>query len=112
MKQILWISRHTLTPQQLTSLETFCGGPFRLTLWQESVEQPGLLRSAIEQADVIAAVLPVHLLAAVVEMAGSKPVLVEIANRKLVPGDGEPSVVFSHGGWHRVARLDVELVPV
>lgn len=108
----MWISRHKLTRQQEESLEKFCGGPFEAILWQENVEQLQLLRPAIDRADVIAAVLPVHLLAAVLEMAGEKPVLIEIAKRTLVPGGEESAVVFSHGGWHRVARLDVELIPV
>lgn len=111
MKHVLWISRHNLTAQQTKGLEAFCGGPFCLEQWQDTVEQPELLRPAIARADVIAAVLPVHLLAALVELAGDKPVLVDIAQRTLLPGIQEPDVAFSHGGWQRVAQLELKLVP-
>lgn len=112
MKYILWISRHQLTREQLDGLRTFCGGDFSLEQWENTVEDLAALREAVARADVIAAVLPVQLLAGLVAMAGGKPVLVDTAVRTLLPGDGpEPQVCFSSGGWQRVLRLEVELAP-
>lgn len=113
MKKVLWISRHILTGQQTEGLKRCCGGAFELEQWCDTVEDMTALAAAIARADVIAAVLPVHLLAELVAMAGSKPVLVDTAIRTLVPGDDrEPAVRFASGGWQRILRLEVELAPV
>jgi hypothetical protein len=45
-------------------------------------------------------------------MAGDdKPVLIAQAVRTLIPATdgGEPRVVFAHGGWQRVTRLELVL---
>ena len=112
MKKVLWISRHVLSPEQHAGLETVCGGPFRLEWWRENVEDAAQLREAVAHADVIAAVLPLHLLAEVTAMAGHRPVLISQARRVLVPTDGpEAAVRFTHGGWQRIKRLELELEP-
>jgi hypothetical protein len=42
-----------------------------------------------------------------------KPVLIEIAKRTLVStGASEPTACFSHGSWQKIAKLELELVPV
>lgn len=113
MKRVLWISRHELTGAQRAGLEAYCGTDVSLRWWRENVEQMAALASAIREADVIAAVLPVHLLAELVREAGDRPVLIEEARRSLLPGGGgEVTVRFSHGRWQRVVRLELELVPV
>ena len=110
MKQVLWISRHRLTAEQADELEGLCGGQMTLHWWQENVEQIEQLRAAVLAADVIAAVLPLHLLAELVAMADTRPVLITQAKRVLVDkGGAEADVVFTHGGWQRIRRLELEL---
>ena len=112
LKSVLWISRHVLSPEQRGSLEGLYGG-FELVWWKENVEDVGALAAAVADADVIAAVLPIHLLAALVAMAPDKPLLIDLALRTLVPTDGpEYATRFAHGGWHRIRRLELELEPL
>ena len=109
---VLWISRHCLTPEQTAGLERFCGGPFRLLHRSETIQDIGTLSQDIANADVLAAVLPPHLLAQLVAADSGKPVLIEQSRRQLVPNaSGEPSVLFSHGGWLRIRQMVLETEP-
>lgn len=111
MKNVLWISRHALTGEQLEGLKNFCADDFRVNVWQETVEDLDALAPAIAQADVVAAVLPVHLLAQLV-LTG-KPVLISRAQRILIPQRGkDPAVLFSHSGWLQVDKLILKLTQV
>lgn len=110
MKKILWISRHVLSNDQRSGLERLIGGSFELIWWKENVEDMAELAPAVAAADVIAAVLPVHLLTQLTRMATGKPVLVDLARRTLIPCDGpEDATLFAHGGWQRIRRLELEL---
>lgn len=110
MKKILWISRHILTDGQRAGLVRLCGGPFELIWWKDNVEDMAALAPAVAAADVIAAVLPIHLLERLVSMADGKPILIDLARRTLIPGDGpEDAALFAHGGWQRIRRLELEL---
>ena len=113
MKKVLWISRHPLSKVQREELEAICGGSICLYWWRENVEDIQALEEALVGADVIAAVLPLHLMAALMPLAGERPVLVARARRTLVDSGGaEEEVRFVHGGWQRIRRLEVELEPV
>ena len=112
MKTILWISRHSLTPEQTAELEQFCGGPFHLRHRSESISEIGAIADDIAHADVLAAVLPPHLLAQLVSTAAGKPVLIAQCQRRLKPNAaGELSVIFTHGGWLRVRKMVFETEP-
>lgn len=112
MKKVLWISRHHLTGEQMTGLEAVCGGDFALRWWQDNVEDVAELGKAVAEADVVAAVLPLELLAELVAMAAPRPVVIAKAKRVLVPTEeGEPLVRFTHDGWQQVKRLELKLEP-
>ena len=112
LKKVRWISRHVLSPEQRQGLERLYGS-FELTWWKANVEDLALLAPAVNRADVIAAVLPIHLLAGLLAMAGEKPVLVDLALRTLVPSEGpEDDTRFAHGGWQRIRKLELELEPL
>lgn len=111
MKTVLWISRHNLVPKQVYGLECLCGGPFRLIQHRENVEDIAELLPDIRQADIVAAVLPVHLLAQLKTVAMDTPVLLDQTNRELIPNPGgEPLTRYSHGGWKEIAALELKLI--
>ena len=113
MKRVLWISRHPLSEAQLEELEEICCGSVCLRWWRENVEEIEALQDIINEADVIAAVLPLHLMAALMPLVGERPVLITRARRILVDSGGtEAEVRFVHGGWQRVRRLEVALESV
>lgn len=110
MKKVLWISRHMLTPEQHRGLEKLCSGCFELIWWKENVEDLDALTPALASADLIAAVLPIHLLARLTAMVSRKPVLISLARRTLVDNGGvEAEIRFAHGGWQRIRKLELEL---
>ncbi len=58
MKRVLWISRHQMTSDQRYDLEQVLGDQVVLIRWTETVETVSTLIPLVEQADVVAAVLP------------------------------------------------------
>lgn len=75
MKTVLWISRHAMTEPQLHDLARVLGDTVQVLPYTQTVKQADVLRPLIEQADAIAAVLPVELLAELVTLADERPVL-------------------------------------
>lgn len=72
MKTVLWISRHTMTEPQLRDLARVLGDTVQVLPYTQTVKQADVLRPLIEQADAIAAVLPVELLAELVTLADER----------------------------------------
>lgn len=113
-KTVFWISRHTMTPEQLADLERIMGGPVRLLVWADTVGSMEDLRPQLEQADAVAAVLPLEKLAQLLEMAGDKPVLQAISRRvptgrtiQLPDGRTEQEFAFVHEGWQQLLEVRV-----
>ena len=116
MKRVLWISRHQMTAEQRSDLERVMGEAVELPPWTKTVENLAELRPEVEQADAVAAVLPVELLAELVRLAGKRPVLQTAAVRTptgrvrtLPDGRREPEFAFAHGGWRQILRLELEV---
>lgn len=112
MKTVLWISRHELTPEQADGLRRICGGSFRLVRCSDTVEDIGQLHTQINEADMVAAVFSVFLLADLVQAADGKPVLVSVSGRRatgrtLVFPDGstEKEFRFEHICWRQITQL-------
>ena len=72
MKTVLWISRHTMTEPQQSDLARVLGDTVQVLPYTQTVKQADVLRPLIEQADAIAAVLPVELLAELVTLADAR----------------------------------------
>ena len=113
-KTVLWISRHPMTGEQLAGLERVMGGPVRLEVWADTVEDVEQLRPLLDRADAAAAVLPPELLERLLALAGSKPVLLSSSRR--VPtgrwlerpdGQREREFAFAHAGWRQLVELRV-----
>ena len=110
MKKVLWVSRHPLSREQKEGLTNFCGETPEIVWYQDTVEAPEELIGISREVDVLAVVLPLHLLPVAVETG--KTVLISRAERVVVPKtDGRTEVRFTHGGWLRINRLELDLVP-
>ena len=118
-KTVLWISRHTMTPDQLAELERGLGGPAELIPWRETVEDPAQLLPSIRRADAVAAVLPLEVMARLLPLVGERPLLVARSGRiptgrilTLPDGRQEAEFAFVHRGWQRLLRAEVVFVPL
>ena len=115
MKTVLWISRHSMTPEQLADLERIMGGPVRLRPWTDTVTDIAELAVAAREADAVAAVLPPELLSGLLRLAQGKPVLIAESGRLStgrttagVSGQPEPEYAFVHPCWRQLLRLEIE----
>lgn len=115
MKKVLWISRHEMTTAQLSDLERIMGGTVKLLCWKENVRNVTELMPLIEQADAIAAVLPLQMQANLLQVAEGKPVLQAVAERvlsdterTLADGRKEREVQFIHKRWEQLLRIEVQ----
>lgn len=115
MKTVLWISRHGMTDAQMADLERIMEGPVRLLPWRDTVRDVSALAPAVEEADAVAAVLPLELMARLLRMSGGKPVLQAVSRRlptgrtQVTPEGGqEPEFAFVHDCWQQVLRLEIE----
>lgn len=81
MKKVLWVSRHEMTAEQRADLDRVMGGA-ELLPWKETVTDVAQLLPLLEQADAVAAVLPPELLAKLLTLAGNKPVLRAVSERR------------------------------
>jgi len=116
MKRVLWISRHQMTSDQRYDLEQVLGDQVVLIRWTETVETVSTLIPLVEQADVVAAVLPTELLAQLWKYCQNKPLLQSVSQRvstgrvHVFPdGTAEPEFRFVHGGWQRICRLELKV---
>ncbi len=115
MKTVLWISRHTMTIEQLQSLEHILGEPVKLLCWKDSVYSMDALSDPVHQADLIAAVLPLDLMAKLLTIAEEKPVLRAISKRaatgryiSLRDGRMEQEYDFVFAGWEQIQELTIK----
>ena len=67
------------------------------------------------QADAIAAVLPVELLAELVTLADERPVMQSVSGRRftgrtlhLTDGQTEPEIAFEHLYWQQIVKLELQ----
>ena len=116
MKQVLWISRHQMTPAQRADLERALQDTVQLTCWTQTVRALAQLEPAVRAADAVAAVLPVELLAQLVRLADGRPVLQAVSERQptgrmltLPDGRREAEFAFAHRCWQQIVRLELEV---
>ena len=115
MTKILWLSRHTMTAEQLSDLKRIYGDVEEKT-FDQSVNGWRDVVTAGEDCDVLAVVLPPAILADLTNPRNNqKPVIRAKANR--VPtgntivnpatGKEETEYRFEHAGWERVVKIEV-----
>lgn len=118
VKKIFWLSRHTMTEEQLADLKRIFGEV-------EIVQHDGTVKDAKEvvdlasDCDILAVVLPPAILADLVSpRICTKPVI--RAKAKRVPtgktvispatGKEETEFRFEHAGWEQIKRIVIEAV--
>ena len=118
-KQVLWISRHTMTEAQKADLERVLGGVVCLTVWPDTVEDVEALRPLVLRSDAVAAVLPPEKLAQLLELAGGRPVLRSVSVRRptgrwivLPDGHREQEFAFDHQAWQQILEIRIRTKPL
>ena len=87
-----------------------------LVQWKETVRQMETIRPLIDKADVIAAVLPLELMAELIKVSGGKMVLQSVAERiptgrmrLSIEGGEEPEFAFRHRYWQQIIGIDLKV---
>ena len=114
MKSVIWISRHQMTDDQLCDLERIAGERVNILQCKDTLKDLRRLQPLLRHVDIVAAVLPLDLLAELRQMAGDTPVLVSVSRREptgrmrsLPDGGEEPEFRFVHAGWEQVVELQL-----
>lgn len=114
MKNVLWISRHTMTPEQREDLEHVLGDEILLVNWKDTLDDLQPIAQILDLMDAIAAVLPLQLLAELKELAGDKPVLTAVSERRpsgrtltLPDGRTEQEFLFVHQYWEEILEIRI-----
>ena len=108
MKNVLWFSRHQMTPEQENDLHRIYGD-FTLTQVSKTIKSAYELQEEIKENDVIAIVAPVNLQEQFLKLAAGKPVISCRNQRVLVKSeDGiEEKVQFVFDGWYQIDEIRV-----
>lgn len=110
----LWISCHQLTQGQLCDLHQFYSKDLTVRVVDQTLSTIHTMLPHLAWADVIGAVLPMELLAELVQAAAGKPVLV--AHSQRVPtgktimnatGHSEHEYRFEHTYWEQIDKLEL-----
>ena len=116
MKTILWISRHEMTTEQMTDLERIMQDNIQLLCCRDTVNQIETILPLLEQADAIAAVLPLGLMSQLVSHANGKLVMQSVSARvptgiyrTLPDGRTEQEFQFVHQCWQQIIKLEYEV---
>ena len=108
MKKILWFSRHEMTPDQKGALEKKLGD-INVTQISKTISSAYELQEEILAADIVAIVAPINLQQQFLKIAGDRPVITAVSERKLVPSSdgGEDQVQFVFRGWKQLKKIEV-----
>lgn len=112
MKQILWVSRHAMTPRQSAQLTEIYG---EVTVQQLDSTISDVSSILSHPADVYAVVLPLSLLHAL-RQSTDKDIIQSVSGRiptgktSVNPATGleEQEYIYDHLYWQRVVRLELE----
>jgi len=109
-----WISRHTMTEDQLADLRRIYGEEIEVEQVNGTFNRAADLSDVISRNDVIGVVLPINLISDVLRLASGKPVIRAInrripTGRTIIGASGAPEqeFIFQHGGWERIEKVEV-----
>jgi len=128
MKKILWLSRHVMTEEQRSELETAFGD---IAITQVNATVPNVhvpftdsdgnghspLKELVALFDVACVVLPINILGQLLPFAKAAGVpVLQAKNRRIPTGnvneDGEQIFDFFHDGWHVVEEVKIVTRPL
>lgn len=107
-KKVLWISRHTMTPEQRAAL----GEDVEIVQIDRTLQSAYEVKEEVEDADVVAVVGPIGLQKQFLDIAGDRPVIIAKSDREVIPGKNkgeESQVVFHFVKWERLKKIVVEM---
>lgn len=116
MTKVLWLSRHTMSAEQVADLKRICGNDVEVKSADMTVNSWRDVVEAGADCDILAVVLPPAILANLTNPRNnSKPVIRAKANRvatgKTVvnpaTGKEEAEYCFQHAGWEQVLKIEV-----
>jgi len=109
-----WISRHTLTEDQMSDLRRIYGDDIEIEQVSGTFNRAEDLADTIGNHDVIGVVLPINLISGVLRLAAGKPVIRAInkrvpTGRTIIGASGAPEqeFIFQHGGWEQIEKVEV-----
>ena len=103
-KKVLWFSRHQMTDDQLKAL-----GDVEVTQINRSISSAYELEEEINNSDIIAIVAPINLQQQFLKIAGDKPVIMAVNDRRLIPQpDGEDKVEFHFVKWEQLDEIVIK----
>ena len=103
-KKVLWFSRHEMTPEQLAAL-----GDVEVTQVNKSISSAYELEEEINNSDIIAIVAPINLQQQFLKIAGDKPVIMAVNDRRLIPQEGgEDKVEFHFVKWEQLDEIVIK----
>lgn len=116
--KILWLSRHTMTPEQLADLVNIYGSDIEIVQYAESVKDATEVMQIGADCAVFAVVLPPAILADLTNPrlnTERKPVIRAVADRvetdivAINPATGkeEKQFKFVHRAWEQVLKIEV-----
>ena len=114
--KVLWLSRHTMTDEQVADLKRIYGADVELKSSDMTVSGWRDVVSAGADCDVLAVVLPPAILADLTNPRNNtKPVIRAKANRVATgktitnpaTGKEEAEYCFQHAGWEQVLKIEV-----
>ncbi len=110
-KQVLWFSRHELSPEQMGDLERIFG-KVEVNQVNKTITRAGEIRSDIEAADVVAIVAPLPLQQEFLHLAGPDRPVIFCKNDRLVDPVDNTKVTFKHAGWFQIREIKVVFEPL
>lgn len=103
-KRVLWFSRHTMTDSQLAAL----GAVKEVIQCDGTISSAWELEDEIKDCDIVAIVAPINLQAQFLKIAGDKPVITAISERRVIEREGgDNDVEFVFQKWMRIKKIEV-----
>ena len=102
--KVLWFSRHEMSAEQRAAL-----GDVEIVQINKTIQSAQELNTEIEDCDIIAVVAPIGLQEQFLRLAGDKPVITAVNDRRIIKNDdgSEDKVDFHFVKWERLLEIKV-----
>lgn len=102
--KVLWFSRHAMTAEQRATLVDV-----EIFQVNKTIKSAYELKAEIDDCDIIAVVAPIGLQEQFLRLAGDKPVITAVNDRRIIKNDdgSEDKVEFHFVKWERLLKIEV-----